>query len=270
MKWVIDTSGRFGWRPYYNPEELDNECEQIVSAFLLSKYGSIRFPVSTDDLTILVERDTSDLDLYADLSGGSDDIEGATDFFPDRKPEVKIAKELSLESSKYFRLRTTLAHEYGHVRFHNFLWDSVPLQKPASDIVRKLSSQRQAIARLRQKLNPGQARERVDSRQGGVLGLVSLRKTFNCTQGFIIQAPVSDWMEWQASYAGGAILMPLSVIHSKVRESVPARDRNKPIPIDSSHARELMNRIADVFNVSVEAAQVRLQKLGIIHQADKS
>ena len=31
MKWVVDKTGRFGWRPcYYDQAELDNECEQIT------------------------------------------------------------------------------------------------------------------------------------------------------------------------------------------------------------------------------------------------
>jgi len=123
MKWVIDTTGRFKWRPYYNQEELDNECEQIVSDFLTKKYGAIHFPLSTDDLSVLVERDTSDLDLFADLSRDGEDVEGTTDFFLDKKPAVRTARALSLDSSKQPRLRTTLAHEYGHVRFHNFLWN---------------------------------------------------------------------------------------------------------------------------------------------------
>ena len=40
----------------------------------------------------MIETDTDDLDMYADLPEEED---GHTDFFTDRKPGVKIAKRLS-------------------------------------------------------------------------------------------------------------------------------------------------------------------------------
>jgi len=54
MKWVPDKSGRFAKRPHYLPEDLDDECECIISAFLQQKYGKVEFPVRTDDLTVLI------------------------------------------------------------------------------------------------------------------------------------------------------------------------------------------------------------------------
>jgi len=36
---------------------------------------------------------------------------------------VKISRELSADERRENRLRTTLTHEYGHVHFHNFLFD---------------------------------------------------------------------------------------------------------------------------------------------------
>jgi hypothetical protein len=144
------------------------------------------------------------------------------------------------------------------------LWGSTPPQKPATNMMRKLSSQRQAITRLRQKLNPELAREPSDSSQSGVLALVASRNTFSCPWGCIIQAPVSDWMEWQASYVCGAILMPLSVVRSLIQKSESAWNKHNPIPADSILASELTARVAGVFDVSADAAQVRLHKLGII------
>jgi hypothetical protein len=143
MKWVADSTGRFGWRPFYKPAELDNECEQIVSAFMRKKRGGFEPPLSTDDLAVLVEQSVSDLDLYADLTVEGEDVEGATDFFPDRKPAVRIARELSLDVARHTRLRTTLAHEFGHVRFHGFLWDGAP-KRPSDDLADRLSRQRRA------------------------------------------------------------------------------------------------------------------------------
>lgn len=264
MKWVVDTTGRFGWRPFYEQEELDNECEQIVSDFLINKYGSIRFPITTDDLSIMIERDVSDLDLFADLSLDGYDVEGTTDFFPHKKPAVKIAQELSLESSRYFRLRTTLAHEYGHVKFHNFLWGSSLPQQPPTNMVKKLSSQRNAVSRLRKKLNPGQNQEQFeDKARQKMLSLVTSH-TFRCTRGLILQAPVSDWMEWQASYICGAILMPLTVVRNMIKTSIPDGNGGSRIPEDTVQARELITQVAHAFDVSYDAAQVRLLKIGVL------
>ena len=68
MRYVADRSGRFTQRPHYEPKELDRECEAIVSAFLRERHGSVAYPLTTDDLTVLIERDTESLDQYADLS----------------------------------------------------------------------------------------------------------------------------------------------------------------------------------------------------------
>jgi hypothetical protein len=260
MKWVTDTTGRFKRRPYYDPEELDNECERIVSEFLVKKYGAARFPLSTDDLSVLVERDTSDLDLFADLSHDGEDVEGATDFFPRKKPAVKIKRELSLESVETPRLRTTLAHEYGHVKFHNFLWGLVPPPKSPPDLSQKLTAQRKAVIRMRQKLDPEHYRGQPDKGRDGITALAAAARMISCPRGRIIQAPVSDWMEWQAGYAGGAILIPLAVIRAVVGEG------NKQIPADSERAHEFITKVAESCDVSNEAAASRLQKLNIIQQ----
>ncbi len=55
VKFVRDTTGRFSQRPHYEPQELDRECEAIITKFLKDKYGKVEFPISTDDLTVLIE-----------------------------------------------------------------------------------------------------------------------------------------------------------------------------------------------------------------------
>jgi hypothetical protein len=75
MKWVADKTGRFAKRPHYQPEELDDECEHLILAFLKNKYGKVEFPIKTNDLTVFIEQ-KADLDSYADLSGEEGDVEG--------------------------------------------------------------------------------------------------------------------------------------------------------------------------------------------------
>ena len=78
VKYVPDRTGRFAQRPHFNPEELDRECESIIHNFLKENHGEVKFPVSTDDLTHLIERASDDLDLYADLTEFGPEVEGVT------------------------------------------------------------------------------------------------------------------------------------------------------------------------------------------------
>jgi hypothetical protein len=123
VTYVSDRTGRFPQRPHYKAVELDRECESIINAFLKDLHGAVEFPVTTDDLTKLIERDTSDFDAYADLSELGPDVEGVTGFYRARKPAVKIAAWLAEDARYENRLRTTMTHEYGHVRFHAYLWE---------------------------------------------------------------------------------------------------------------------------------------------------
>jgi hypothetical protein len=172
MRYVRDTSGRFAQRPHYEPAELDLECERLITEFMRERYGDLVLPLPTDALTKLIERDAADLDLYADLSAEGADVQGVTDFYPGQRPKVRIAADLAEQEWREHRLRTTLTHEYGHVKFHAYLWE---LEPPARDMF------------------PGMAR-RTASPQ--------------CRRQTIIGAAPSDWMEWQAGYICGAILMP--------------------------------------------------------------
>jgi hypothetical protein len=82
MRYVPDRTGRFAERPHYEGAELDRIFERLVTEFLEAHRGKIAFPITTDDLTVLIERDTEDLDAYADLSAYGSDVEGVTEFVP--------------------------------------------------------------------------------------------------------------------------------------------------------------------------------------------
>jgi hypothetical protein len=90
MKWVTDKTGRFAKRPRYLPEELDGECERIILEFLKERHGKVEFPVTTDDLTVLIEQ-KADVDSYADLTEEEGDVEGVTEFTAGKRPMVRIA-----------------------------------------------------------------------------------------------------------------------------------------------------------------------------------
>ena len=139
------------------------------------------FPLTTNELSILVEEHVSDLDLYADLSRFGVDVEGMTKFDPGSKPRVAIAAALSEKSGRENRQRTTLAHEYGHVELHTYLYDLHPLSRPLLDRRHEPTA-------------------------------------IYCKRATILSAAKSDWMEWQAGYACGAVLMPRTYVQQVVGE----------------------------------------------------
>jgi len=226
MKWLQDNTGRFAQRPHYELAELDTECEEIVTAFLSARYGNVTYPITTNDLTVLVEKGVQSLDLYADLTGDGDGIEGVTDFFPGHKPKVRVAAELSEDARRENRLRTTLTHELGHVHFHTALWDmgsSIPLPLFGNDD------------------GPGPTHCHRD----GMLGVGRV-----------------DWLEWQAGYASGAFLMPYSELCQLARGVRDATGAVGVIALNTAAGRALMDRVRKRFHVSEDAARVRLIQLG--------
>ncbi len=86
-----------------------------------AKSGRGEDTIPTNALIVLVEQYTEDLGLFADLSGEGAGVQGVTEFFTGGKP--RIARELSKQTWRSHRLRTTLAQEYGHVRLHAPLWE---------------------------------------------------------------------------------------------------------------------------------------------------
>ena len=228
MKWVRDNTGRFQRRPYYAQQEIDVHCEDMVARFLKGKGSSPSYPISTDDLTVMVEREVSDLDIYANLSAEGHDVEGVTEFRRGCKPSVRIARYLSEQASRENRFRSTLAHEYGHVVFHNFLW-----------------------------MMDGDGRP-LNARR---------RRAPRCRRARILVAPQADWMEWQAGYAGGAMLMGITHLKGLVSDSLHEWGLFRRVEADTERHKELIGRVAEAFAVSKDAARTRLHKLGYVTPA---
>ena len=228
MRWIKDPTGRFPERPYYPQEDLDSLSEEWIVGFLVKGYGRAEFPVSTEGLTVMIECDTSDLDQYADLSDeGEEDeeVQGVTLFFPDRKPVVKIAQELAGSGHREHRLRTTLTHEFAHVKLHARLW---PFDQP-----RLFPDEKEA---------PGP----------------------RCKRPGDIRGPGIDWMEWQAGYVSGAILMPITRLQGLVQMAFDAWGAFGSVPTASVKGADLIARVAGQFGVSNDAARVRLAQLGYL------
>jgi Zn-dependent peptidase ImmA (M78 family) len=162
----------------------------------------------------------------ADLDLYADLPEGV-DGYTDYFVDRKPAVKISdrLSSPRYEnRFRMTLGHEYGHVWFHAPLW-----RKSAPEADRR----------------PATA-------------------CWTCHRDTIETAPENDWMEWQAAYIGGALLMPRSYV-LVMADEIAMRDGSKfPLDIDSEPGRAVIARIMRRCQVSEQAARVRLLRLGLL------
>lgn len=229
MKWVKDRSGRFAERPHYLPDEMDAQCEKVITEFVATRKGRVEYPLTTDDLTILIESLTQDLDLYADLTSEGADVEGVTDFFPGSRPRVRIEKRLTTDGRMVNRFRTTLTHELGHAVFHDFLFQG----GGSTSLFERGSS-------------PGSNK---------------------CKRDNIVSAPQSNWVEWQAGFACGAFLMPSTAIRESIRNYL--QDEGFSIArlgVASAEGQGLITAIVERFAVSRDAARIRLLQKGALSE----
>lgn len=229
MRWYRDETGRFDQRPHYEPIEIDRECEVMLADFRRDIGVPASVNIETGDITKLVERHAHDLDVYADLSSDGPQVEGVTLFVPKRQPSVQISAALTEDESRANRFRTTLTHELGHVRLHDHLFQ---LKLATPDMFAKQRDDRVV-----------------------------------CKRDSMVEAPLRDWMEWQASYFSGAVLMPRRAMIALAKERVDGV--SGPPLIGSDEASRLIEETMARCETSREAAKVRLSVLGLIVIASK-
>jgi hypothetical protein len=70
------------------------------------------------------------------------------------------------------------------------------------------------------------------------------------------------WMEWQAGYVCGGLLIPKHRVDLLADAFGKERSVRVPLKLDSLDAQALTKRLTDLFDVSRDAARVRLLKLG--------
>ncbi|MGE0420736.1 MAG: ImmA/IrrE family metallo-endopeptidase [Reyranellaceae bacterium] len=231
MREVRDDTGRFAMRPHYKQSELDRECELILSQFFGPR--GVPIPIPTDELTKLMERDTSDFDPGADLSSYGTDVEGVTEFRRGRKPRVRIEAGLAYDEVRENRYRTTLTHEYGHVRFHGYLFE---LEPPTGNLLSHSAPKANVQV---------------------------------CKRQTIVGARNTDWMEWQAGYVCGSLLMPITQLRRVIGGFQETEKHHGPVAVGSDGARRLVELIRGEFRVSADAARVRLTQLQFIAEQDR-
>jgi hypothetical protein len=230
VRYVRDSIHGFSRRPHYDAAELDSLFEREVVGFLKSKYGEARFPITTEDLKTMIERDVSDLEQYADLSRFGEGVEGVTVFAENGKPKVLVAAELTEDDRRSNRLRTTLTHEYGHVKLHAYMFAA---EQPRHSL-----------------LLPGQQPNAI-----------------YCKRETMMPANKTDWREWQAGYACGATLMPASFVRRTVASIQQRFGIYGSVPADSPAGTAMITAVVERYEVSREAARVRLSVLNLLGRA---
>lgn len=207
-------------KPDFQPESrIESQAEKVILQHLKNRdRGNTPFPITIDDLTTLIETAVDDLDLYSDLSQYGPGVEGLTIFRPGSKPQVRIAAELS-ETANTNRLKSTLAHEFGHVFLHNPMF------------------QRHHQAALIQIEHP------------------SVQLTFRDEEA---SASQSDLFEFQAWYFCRALLMPASELNRLIRTHAEAENHYGEIWHAGSLGQKVIGLTAKLFGVSEAIARIHL------------
>lgn len=217
-------------KPEFQPtKRLEGQCERTIIGHVQGRRASDIFPVTTDDLTTLLEQHVEELNLYADVTRFGQGVEGLTLFQPSKKPIVMISAALA-EAKSDHRLRSTLAHEFGHVLLH----DPVFQRKSQESLF-------DANLEVRQ---------------------VCYRDGFRTSGG--------DLYEYQAWLVCGALLMPLTELSRVVDEAATKADQYSDIYLGSDLGVQVVDLVARRFAVSPDLARIRLLRASLVTETEPS
>lgn len=150
------------------------------------------------------------------------------------QPGLVILDKTLLEENQEHRYRFTLAHELSHWLFHDSYYSYCPSQSSFFEY----------------------------GWEGTEEPLIGCRvNDMNSKKGRLVTA--HDWLEWQANFCGSCLLMPALSVQKLMKANGYFYNRN------CSYAEERAGiaLVSEVFNVSLEAAGIRLHELGYF-QAD--
>lgn len=234
MRWYRGPEG--DQRIWYEPDEI----EQIVDDELARAGLTPRPSAPVTDLERFIESHLkADLDQYAELPP---DVLGLTRFVPGRPAAISINADLTgvVDDSEHAtqglrgRWRATFAHEASHVLLHRYLFEPDFNQVPLFD----------------HPATPAPA--------GGLM---------RCLQRDI--TPVAhDWREVQANRGMAALLMPRMTFRRVTFQRIAAAGLTA-VTAGSTAAKALAADLAATFAVSVQAATIRLEHLGLVSRADQ-
>lgn len=238
MQWYLGPEG--DQRIWYESDEIERIAEDELRRANLMP--SISQPVT--DLERFIEGHLkAELDQFAELP---DDVLGVTQFEYRRRPVVSINRNLAESAEENAprpgavgRWRATMAHEATHILLHRYLFDP------------EMAWLTRARARS------------VDVEQGGLMRCL-YRDVAPVSTHEISQARRrKDWREVQANRGMAALLMP-SRIFKRVALQQMSNLGLGPILTGAASADALIAETAEAFDVSKQAAMIRLETLKVV------
>lgn len=178
----------------------------------------------------------AELDQYAPLP---EDVLGVTEFRAGLPPQVRVNRTLteaaldapSPPPGARGRWRATLAHEAAHVLLHRALAEPDPAQTSVLD----LSSLEAEAKRL-----------------------------FRCFKREVVFGGGTDWREFQANRCMAALLMPRSLFVGAVPRAKAQVGLFPDEPLRAGDLDAVTRKLARWFDVSRQAARIRLEELGLV------
>lgn len=180
------------------------------------------------------------LDQYGDLEPS---VLGQTEFYPDGSTRILINRDLTGAIDDDYtppgvrgRWRATMAHEASHVLMHRVLFE-------------------------------------VNKDQGSLFRIpanAEAKQLMRCLKKNVLfrGSSASDWREVQANLGMAALLMPQDLFRRLAARAVEEhRIPPQALSCGSSAATALISKMATHFDVSRQAAGIRLETLGILSQA---
>lgn len=239
MQWYRGPEG--DQRIWYEPDEIERIAEdELRRASLMPSLGE---PVT--DLERFIEGHlNAELDQYAELP---DDVLGLTQFHADRRPAVSLNSKLTESAEADFanpgavgRWRATMAHEATHILLHRYLFDPEMAQ-----------------------LAGAQAGENIHVERTGLMRCLHRDVIPVSTQDWSQARRRRDWREIQANRGMAALLMP-SRPFKRVAFHRMTNLGLSSVSTGTTSADTLTAAMAEIFNVSKQAAMIRLETLQVV------
>jgi hypothetical protein len=183
------------------------------------------------------------MDQYADLDAS---VLGLTEFFSDQPPRILINRDLTgaIDNDETppgirGRWRATMAHEASHVVMHRILFEQKQNQ--------------QALFQTQ--------------------GDIPAKQLMRCLKRSVLfrGGGSGDWREVQANMGMAELLMPQSIFRQIARNLIQQHSFAPDVlSIGSNAAGVLTGELAALFDVSKQAAGIRLESLGLLSAAQQN
>ncbi len=224
MRTYPATDGPFPFRPFYEPHEIESICtlELRAAGCLPGEPGPVR-------IDRFIEKRFGVVPEYEELPAS---VLGFSMFGEKGVEAIVVAKFLDEDGDDVSqrRIRTTLAHECGHVLLHGGLFS---LADRAPTLFGDAADERPKVMCRDLPGVDADPRRRYDGR----------------------------WWEFQANAAIGALLLPCTLVETALEPLLVRRGRLGARALDTGRVEEATRILSDIFDVNPAVARIRLGEL---------